>query len=169
MGFLVIINGPCGAGKTTIAKEIWNKFERTALINFDKLKWNISDFKEGMEDIIIANNVGFEMIKTYLKQDINVIIEKVFVRKSAIEKIINYSKRNQHKIILINLEAPLETLKQRVKERNPNRIKKMPMSKVEKVYNSCKENKYKVNLNFDTSKKSIKEIVDDILNFIQIQ
>ena len=49
--FIVILDGPMGSGKSTVGELLAKKLRRTALVNEDKIKWFISDFKRSKKDL----------------------------------------------------------------------------------------------------------------------
>ncbi len=153
--FLIILNGPSGSGKSTIAKQIREEFSRTAIIALDLIKWQVSDYKSDTFDLSLASNIGLKMTQEYLKNNINVIVEKTFCQKKYLVRFLNYAKRNNFPVFIYNVEAPWEIIKKRVKKREH----KMSLKKAKRIFNEYSDNKFKVDNTFDTSKQSTKQII----------
>jgi predicted kinase len=169
--FMILINGPAGAGKSTTAQNIWKKIPRTAIISLDEIKWLISDYKSNSFDLTLASRVGLAMAEQYLKNKINVIIEKAFCDYEYVEPFVKLAKKHKSKHLLYNLEAPLEIIKKRTKQRPITNLKhnKPPLkqSKVLRLYNYYVKGKFKVKRTFDTSKLSQRKIINQIMKDIK--
>ena len=165
--FIIIINGPAGAGKSTIAHAIWKKIPRTAIISLDEIKWLISDYKSNNFDLTLASSVGLAMTKVYINKKTNVIIEKAFCDYKYVEPFVKLSKKFKSKLLIYNLEAPLDIIKKRAKQRPKTNLKhnKPPLksSKILRLYDYYLKGKFPVKRTFDTSKLSQKKIVNQIL------
>ena len=167
---LIILNGPAGAGKTTIARAVWKKIPRTAVISLDEIKWLISDYKSNSFDLNLASKVGLAMSEVYLENKINVIIEKAFCDYKYVEPFVNLAKKTKSKLLIYNLEAPLDIIKKRALKRPKTNIKHnkppLKLSKVLRLYNYYNKGKFPVKRTFDTSKLSQRKIVNQILKDI---
>ena len=161
--FLIIIDGPMGAGKTTVAKLLHERLKRTALLGLDRIKWFISDFKRIPEDNEIVRNVVAAMTKEYLRQGISVIIEQG-MRKDSIEKLKKMARQNGATCLVYQLEAPKRLLLERVHER-PRLPGKPRISnaRIERNYKFHQENKYAKAIVFDAEKMTAKQIANRIM------
>lgn len=164
--FIMIIDGPMGAGKTTVAKLLHEKLKRTALIGLDRIKWSISDFKRIPEDNEIVRNVVVAMTKEYLRQGINVIIEQG-MRKDNVEKLKRTAKRYGAHCLIYQLEAPKPLLFKRVHER-PRLPGKPRISnaRIERNYKFHQKNKYEKATVFDAEKLTAGQIANRIIKDI---
>ena len=115
----------------------------------------VSDYTSDEHDLTLASKITLKITQEYLKNNINVIIEKTFCKKKHITRFLNYTKRKRIPIFIYNVEAPWIILKKRVNLRE----KKMSLKKAKRIFDEYLDNKYKVNETFDTSKMSTKEIV----------
>ncbi len=158
--FMIIINGPAGAGKSTISKKIWKKLSRTALINLDEVKWIVSDYKSDSFDLGLANKIGQNIAKMYISHKLNVIIDKAFCEHKYIEPFIKIAKKNKLRLFVYNVEAPLSIIIRRIKKRS----KKMSLAKAKRLYKSYFSSKFSVDDTFDTSLQTIDNITKNILN-----
>ena len=169
--FIIIFNGPPGAGKSTIALNIWKKTPRTAIISLDEIKWLISDYKTDKFDLSLANKVGNAMAEQYLKNKINVVVEKAFCEYKYVEPFAKLGKKFKSKILIYNLEAPLCIIKKRATKRPKTNIKhnKPPLkiSKILRLYNYYNKGKFPVTRTFDTSKLSQRKIISQIMKDIK--
>ena len=161
--FVVIINGPAGSGKTTIAKELWQRLPRTALICLDDIKWAISDC--GDQDLDTASAVGQAMVKKYLEAGLNVIIEKAFLKAEYVKPFVDIAEQSKATVYQFCIEAPLPVLIERTRKRYSKR-KKMPISKVQRIHRDYVENRYGVTKLFDSSVVPVPKITEAILKHI---
>ena len=76
--FMVIIHGPMGSGKTTLADLLHDEIANTAHFGADHIKWLVSDFKNVPSHTQIAKNMVPLMADGYLKQGINLVLEQAF-------------------------------------------------------------------------------------------
>ena len=92
--FLVIFDGPMGAGKSTVAKLLQKKLKgKTALISLDNLKKIVSDYKlDSILHLDLASKSGATMTNLYLKEGINVIVEKAFTREEFLKAFLKLIK-----------------------------------------------------------------------------
>jgi len=171
-GKLIIIDGPMGAGKTTISELLQGKIkEKTALVSLDKLKRMVSqnelDSKIHLE---LAHEVGALIANFYLRKEVNVIVEKAFTKAEFLKSFLKLIKGNP-KTFIYQIEAPFEIRIKRVKEREKNKNKGIPKNKLgEKMTRNTahyNELKYKKARMFDTSKLGIRKIVNEILKDIE--
>ncbi|MCK5321560.1 zeta toxin family protein [Candidatus Pacearchaeota archaeon] len=165
---LIIIDGPIGSGKSTVANLLHKKMKRTAIVRLDRIKHLFSDYIGSSEDQQLSADVGKAMTKEYIKNDINVIVEKAFTReeflKSFIEKI-----EKKSKVYIYQLHAPINLRKERVKNRLiPKDAKKRPTDKkIERNTEHFQNFRYKNAIEFDSSKLTVKQIANKILRDIK--
>jgi len=166
--FLIIIDGPMGSGKSTISELLHKKMGgKTALISLDKLKRIVSEYKmDSFEHIELAAKSGAAMTDVYLKEKINVIVEKAFTKEQHLKAFLKLVK-TKNKTIIYQLEIPFEIGLSRVKEREKLKEKGIPKNKIkEKVtrnYQHFNESRYKEAKVFDSSKFTPRKIVNQII------
>ena len=161
--FLLLIDGPMGSGKTTVAKILHGRLKRTAYLGLDRVKSIISDFKRNPFDNEISRNVELAMTKEYLKQGINVIVEQGMTLRhiKAFKKI---AKKYNANLFIYQLDAPKKLLTERVFERAKLKGKFKPSkARVERNYKIHLKNKDKGAVVFDTEKLSLQQIIKHIL------
>lgn len=160
---MILIYGPMGAGKTTVARILNSKLKRTAHIGLDRIKSFISDFKRNHNDNEISRNVMLAMVHEYFKQGINVMIEQVMGEKH-IEIFTKIAKKYDARLFVYQIEAPKELLNSRIIKRTQASGKKpTPKSIIERSYKFHLENKYNKATIFNSEKMSPKEIANSII------
>jgi shikimate kinase len=157
MSYYIIIRGPLGIGKTTIAKELAMALG-AKYISFDKvfeendLDKIADDFTP--EDFIKANEIVLPIIKQCLNEDRIVILDGCFYFKDQIEHL-EISLPN--KFYAFNLKAPLQTCILR----DSRRLKSYGGEAARAVYNLVAKFDYGIDINTDNRTK--KEVVAEIM------
>lgn len=165
---LIIIDGPMGSGKSTVAELLHKKIPgKTALISLDKLKRIVSEYKmDSLEHLELAAKSGAAMADTYLKDGINVIVEKAFTMEQYLRAFLKLIK-TKPRIFIYQMEIPFELGILRVKERERLKEKGIPKNKIkEKVTRNYKhfiESRYKDAKVFDSSKLTPRQIINKII------
>lgn len=152
---LILIDGPMGSGKTTVSQLLQKRMEGlVALLSLDRFKRLVSNHKPDSKiHLSLASDVGAAMTNQYLKQKVDVIVEKAFTRDEFVKDFLK-KIRVKCKRYVYQLEAPLNLRKSRVKERelHPEVTKRPPMSKVIRNSKNYKEFRYQKAIVFDSSK-----------------
>lgn len=110
MGYLIIIRGPLGCGKTTISKELTKKLNAKYIAIDEVLKENkLDNIPPGapcipVENFIKANEIVIPLAKEYLKNNV-VIFDGCFYHKEAIDHLI---EKLPFPSYVFTLKAPLE-------------------------------------------------------------
>lgn len=167
--FLIIIDGPIGAGKTTASDLLLKKMKNTSRISLDNVKRLYSDFdlneQNGHE---LAAEVGAAAVNVYLKKGINVIVEKAFTEARHLQNFLKQIKTSGVKVLIYQIDAPLEIRIKRVREREKvGDRRKLPKEKIMKNHRNFIENKYLHAKVFDSSKLSAKQIANKILKEVR--
>lgn len=160
--FLLIIDGPMGAGKTTVAKILHEKIKHTAHIGLDRIKWIVSGFQRTPMQNEMTRSVVLEMTKEYLHQGVNVIVEQgMKTEQLAIYK--KLARKNKAGYLVIRLNASKEVLFERVRQRLPSPGKpKVSNARILRNYRVHLANKHSEGFEIDTEKKTPKEIANYI-------
>lgn len=93
--FMVLLDGPMGAGKTTVANVLHKKLARTAVVSRDRIKWFVSDFARTREDNELADAVLFAMLKTYADHGLSIVIDHSFIQKGSMKPFVAFAKRKK--------------------------------------------------------------------------
>lgn len=160
MSYFVIIRGPLGIGKSTIAKAL-SKVLKAEYISIDRvLEENRLDKEDNSfipGDFIAANKIVLPEVKEFLEKDKIVIFDGCFYFKEQIEHL----KRNIHyKHYIFNLKAPIEVCIERDKKRK----KIYGEQAAREVYELV--SKFDYGINIDTNKKTEKEVIKEILSHL---
>jgi predicted kinase len=158
MGYFIIIRGPAGVGKSTIAKRVARKLD-AYYVSFDALmKKNKLDILEGdgisAANFVKANNIVIPDALKQLKKGHIVIFEGCFYR---VEQINHLKKQLNFKHIIFTLTATLEDCF----IRNSSRKKVMSKEAIEEVY--CLVKNLNIGVEIRTSGKTITESVNEII------
>ena len=101
--FMVVIHGPMGSGKTTLADLLHNEIANTAHFGADHIKWLVSDFKNVPSHTQVAKNMVPIMAEGYLKQGINLILEQAF-SETEIKTLEEIAKRHSAQFLVYNAQ-----------------------------------------------------------------
>ena len=116
--FIVLIDGPMGAGKTTVAKLLHERVKNVAHIGLDRIKWLVSGFRRTKPQNNMTRAVVLSMAREYLKQGVNVVVEEG-MKRNQVTAYKRLAKAMRVKFLMYKLEASKEVLFKRVATRNP--------------------------------------------------
>ena len=135
----------------------------------DKIKWLVSDFRRSKKDNFIAAKVEAAMVREYLNQGLNVLMEKSFTRKEYLLDILKIAKAKKVRALVYQLEAPRKTLLKRLKSRpkNPAASKAVPQTRILTNLRIHAKHKYDKAIILDSSKLEPKALADIILRDIK--
>ena len=156
MNYFIIIRGPLGIGKTTIAQEL-TKTLNAEHISIDKIMeengLNKEDNDYTAEDFVKANEYIIDKAKNLVQRGKIVIFDGCFYHKEQIEDLI---KKLNFKHFIFTLKAPLTVCI----ERDKNRKLTYGEDACQAVYSLVSKFDYGTIIN--TENKSITEIVNEI-------
>ncbi len=162
--FMLVIHGPMGSGKTTLADLLHDEIADTAHFGADHIKWLVSDFRNVPSHTQVAKNMIPIMADGYLKQGINLILEQAFTN-TEINSLKEIAKNNNARFFVYGLNADPEILKQRIAERTQRLGKpEVSLEHINKSYKEYEKNIYEGGVVFDTDKIIIRDIADKVLN-----
>jgi hypothetical protein len=168
---IIFIEGPSTAWKSTAVGTILNKYDRFFHINKDKIKWLISDYQNRVDwDREMLGVILLSMCEHALNNWLSLIIEW---QRELEKSILELSEWKNINVKYINIEAPLELLKQRLIERVEESRKlwiKLWNTSADKLvilYNLYLENKYIQWITLDTSILNKEEVVQKIENHLE--
>lgn len=157
MEYCIIIRGPAGVGKTTIAKKLAKEL-KADYFSFDKImrKNNLDNLVgKGIpsENFIKAN----EIIILLIIRKKRAVLDGCFYREKQINHLLNKLKT---KVYIFTLDADITECSKR------NKTRKNPMTEenIKQVHNLVSE--IKIGININTVGKSIQQIVSEILNHL---
>lgn len=156
MSYYVIIRGPAGVGKTTIARQLTKELKAT-YISFDQIreKHGIDLSEKGR---IQANNKAIPEARKSMVKGKPVVFDGVFYHKSQVEHL---TKALQYKHVVFSLKASL----QECLERHRKRKSEISEKSVRDVYKLVAA--FDCGIVIKTSEKSVKKCVNEIAFHIQ--
>lgn len=161
MSYYIIIRGPLGCGKSTIAKRIAKKL-KAKYIPIDRIldKYKLTNDKEkgyiSQRSFIKANEIVAPEVKLILDKDKLVVFDGNFYWKSQIEDLIS---RLKFKHYVFTLNAPLEICI----ERDSKREKIHGSDATKAVYKKSTEFDYGIKINIT---KPIDDCIKEILFYL---
>lgn len=163
---LIIVYGPPGAGKTTLADSLHEELSYTAHIGVDHIKRFISEFRIIPSHQEVSKKVINAMTDEYLKNDISVIVEQGISRKEM-EELKEIAIMHKAEFFVYRLEGTREVFDMRADERmialGKPLIAREMLDALFKIY---QENDYPSTRTFNSEIMSTQEIVDIIFRDI---
>jgi len=161
MSYFVIIRGPAGVGKTTIAEKL-TKNLKAYHISFDEIikKHGLDNIKVSCikeSNFIKANELVVSKAAKKLEEGVEVIFDGCFYHKSQIEHLI---KELKYQNFVFTLKATLEECISRDKKRK-NKIGEESVKAVYKLVS-----KFDYGTVIDTNGKTEEETVKEIISFL---
>ncbi len=162
MSYYIIIRGPAGSGKSTIAKRLAKELN-SFYLNFDKvLAEHKLDKIEGdgisTKNFIKGNKLILDDVRKRIKLNHVVIIDACFYRKRHLNHLV---KNLPYKHFIFSLQS---SLKECI-ERNKKRDKEMTDQDITDVYNLVA--KYKIGIFISTENRKEKDVIDEILQYLK--
>ena len=137
---LIIINGPTGIGKSTVAKKIHDKLPLSFLLDIDAQRRYISDYRKNRkESSELSFVVSRAIVDEYLKSGHSVIIDKVIFKTTTISDFIELAKKHNAKVYEFILNLDKKTLINRAKERGYKDEGLLTSEKVEEFWETTQE------------------------------
>lgn len=157
---IYIISGPCGVGKSTLAKELANHLEKSALVHGDHF---LEMFGEGSEppweerlNIMWKNIVS--TTQTLIQHDFNVIID--IVVEDELEWFCKHFSHLTVKFKYIVLLADQDRLIERIQKRGDTYLIDRSLFLLNQLENTAGNKKHL----YDTTNKQPHDILMDIIN-----
>lgn len=166
--FMVVIHGPMGSGKTTLADLLHDEIANTAHFGADHIKWLVSDFKNVPSHTQVAKNMIPLMSEGYLKQGINLILEQAFT-SAEVNQLKEIAQKYNAQFLVYGLNTDREILKARIAERT-ERLGKPEISQehIDKSFREYEMDVYQNGFVFDTSGTSIRDMADRVLRDLKL-
>ena len=157
--YTIIIRGPLGCGKSTIARNL-SKILNAEYFSIDEIldKYGLANEQEegytSQNSFLKANKIIIKKIKVLLAKDILAVIDGNIYWKSQIEDLVHKIPCQKY---IFTLKVPLEVCINRDKNRN----KTYGIEAVKAVYKKSTEFDYGINID---ATKSIGEIIKEIIS-----
>lgn len=115
---LIIINGPCGIGKSTLAKSIHNLFPLSYLLDIDAHSRNISHYREYTDERRdLRDAVSKGILEATLSVGRSVVLEKMIYSNTLLDSYYQIAKKYNADIHEIILWAPKDLVMKRADDR----------------------------------------------------
>lgn len=157
---LVILRGPMGSGKTTIANHLKNFDAKIACLHVDQFK-NIFDHFE-KEARVISQGAMLASLKFLLDEGYSVVIEGVLQNVKVVQEAIGIAAINNVPSNVFELTASLDTLVFRDKNRaevNQGWREPLGADVIKQIRNKLENSQIPNSIKIDTQNKSVEEII----------
>lgn len=152
------------AWKSTLVKSMLEKSSNMFHLNIDKIKWLISDYNNQNNSYLnTLDEMLVSLAKTAIKNEMNIIYE--WKSPYIFNKLESFLKELDIKVYQINLEAPLEILKERFLQRlkdveiNWWKVSNKSLDRFIEIYNEYIDTKKEDILTLDSSILSKEEMI----------
>jgi predicted kinase len=156
---IYIVSGPCGVGKSTVAKELSRNLKQSALIAGDDIMTMIEEGYEPSwgEWLSITWKNILSLTRNFVQHGLNVVID--FVVEDELEWFCKHISDLNIQIKYIVLIANEDTLIERLNKRGDARLIDRSLFLLKKLESSVTNKKYI----YDTTHKQPSEIVHDLI------
>ena len=115
---LILINGPTGVGKSTIAQKIHQGLPLSFLLDIDAQRRYISGYREHRgESLDLVIKLSLAMVENYLQSKHDVVIDKVLTDVEVAERFLELGRKYNATVFEFVLNVDKETLMARAEER----------------------------------------------------
>lgn len=135
---LIILNGPAGVGKSTVAARLHSQMPASVLIDIDELRRTIPGYPEKREETLrLAYEYAANAIEDGLKAGSDVIIDKGIYQPEVLDTFISVANKCGANVMEFLLFAEKETVKKRAEERGFKPGGLLTLEKVEQHWASA--------------------------------
>src|SRR3989338_6168668 len=162
---LVIINGPCGVGKSTAATALHQSMPLSFLVEIDAIRRLISGYKDHAEETSQNSfSVTRAIIDTYLQTGHDVIVEKMMRDETRLDSMIALAKRRGAHVTEIILWARKDFVLKRAGDRGYRKDSLLTPEKCERFWNEIDaiKDKRQGAIVIDVEKFSLDAVVEQI-------
>lgn len=174
---LVIIRGPSGVGKSTVAKEVVERLgSGTAYVTPDITTEHLMRHNEHLtaptrKIIGLIYDNAEHLVNNMLAFGFSVVTEGMFSFKdksrTRIQRMVGIGKKHGASVLVFDLNASLSTLQKRAKRRGRKDDKMTNYALVDQRYKTFSRDQYKNSIKLDVAKMTQDQIVDEILKRIK--
>ncbi len=167
----IILNGPAGVGKSTLAEALNQAMPFSYHLRLDAIRRHIGAFKQHVpESTALAAEVGFKLADMFLSRGQSVIFDKGLREEAHLEEVIAFAKKYDAEVFEIMLWADKETVLARVKSRGIQPYMLLTPKLAEEFWHTVNElkNKRKGAFIVDTSKKTPAEVFEEVKKHISL-
>ncbi len=115
---LIILNGPSGVGKSTVAGRLHALMPTSVLIDIDELRRTIPGYREKWEEGgRLAYDYAANAIEDALKAESDVIVDKTITQPQVLDTFVSTAHQYEAEVIEFLLFAQKETVQKRAEDR----------------------------------------------------
>jgi predicted kinase len=115
---LIILNGPSGVGKSTVASRLLSDIPNSVLVDIDELRRSIPNYRERREESSqLSYQKAKEGIEAGLKNGQTVIVDKTISRSDTLDSFIESGRKFSADVYEIFLFADKEAVQKRADAR----------------------------------------------------
>jgi predicted kinase len=115
---LVIINGPCAVGKSTMATKLHECMPLSFLLDIDAQRRYICKYqKQHKESGALSMEIAFAIVESFLKSGSDVIVDKMICDTNALNEFCRIGKKYEANVHEIILSAPKDVVMKRASDR----------------------------------------------------
>jgi len=170
--FILIINGPICAGKSTVSELLLSNIPNSFRVSWDKIKWFVGGYnKEKHREV--TYRLTLALAKQAISEGFSLIVDgNGRFSKNSVDEYKIMAKKNKYKFIEVNIEAPLNILIDRFKNRivlakkNKSKISLTTVKQMKEGYSSYQEYKNNTLITFNSNKDGKKKISNEIIKLI---
>ncbi len=169
-----MLNGPMCAGKSTTSELLLSEIKNSFRVSSDKIKWLISNYSKD-EHSELAYKLTLTLANSAFHEGLSLIIDSnTYSTKIASLSYMELARSENAKFIIVNIEAPIEVLTQRFKERlisakeAKSKISVTTIDRMLEIHQKYIDDKDGNNLTFDSSLLKPEEICQKIKELINI-
>ena len=132
---LIILNGPAGVGKSTIASKIQSYMPEIEVISIDNLRRTMPNYRNNrQESLRLSYAYAEDYMKKYFNSGKTVIIDKCITQSEILDRFIDIADKYGAKALEFILFAEKEIVKQRSKYRGFTPGSLLTPEKVEELW-----------------------------------
>lgn len=118
MNKLIIINGPCGIGKSTVAKKVHGQIPLAYLVDVDEIGRRISQYQKHEEKRReIRETVAYATVDAAFSAGVDVVVEKMIFEDEVLDNYVSIGDKHGAVVIEIILWAPKDIVVERADAR----------------------------------------------------
>lgn len=114
---LILVNGPPGAGKSTLGRLLTAERPLSLLLDIDEIWTNIGGWREHDDAKFLARQLAVTVARTHLSEGLDVIVPQFLGRTDFIVTLEDVARGSGAAFIELLLQVPHETLVHRFEDR----------------------------------------------------
>jgi adenylate kinase family enzyme len=163
---IIIINGPPGIGKTTIAQKLSKKLKKSVVIEVDRIKYFAVDKRKTTEAIDIGDQHVFMMVGALRSSKENIIIDFVYETPKYFEAVVKQLRGIDRNVYAYRLRCTLaDNLK-----RDKRRTKEVRLGpRINEIFGRLDERGDSVGYTVETTGLSVEKTAEKIFLLISAE